>query len=192
MTSADWQGLWWGLAGSAVLSVILWLVLPRGVVLTKVPPSEMLLDRWTVRNESPLPVRITSVSVFGLGAHREVPVGCSKKWVARRLRSIGERRPGEVYFRTHVMASRLDGGLKPVPMPCHDAFQTVSATMTFTDEVLEIGRTDRSMEWGRVKVPPGETLIAHVGGNTTVTIRYRRAGLSGRLERRSLTIHGFA
>ena len=50
----------------------LWAVLPRGVVLTRSFPAtaadgRVLLDTWKVQNDSPLPIRITSVAAWGLG-----------------------------------------------------------------------------------------------------------------------------
>jgi len=56
---------------SVVVAVALWTVLPRGVVLTRSFPAtnaggEILLDTWTIRNDSSLPVRITSMAIRGL------------------------------------------------------------------------------------------------------------------------------
>jgi hypothetical protein len=57
---------------SIAVGVVLWAVLPRGVVLTrsfpaKTPDGQILLDTWKLQNDSPLPIRITSVAVWGLG-----------------------------------------------------------------------------------------------------------------------------
>jgi hypothetical protein len=57
---------------SIAVGVALWAVLPRGVVLTRSFPAttadgQILLDTWKVTNASPLPIRITSVAVRGLG-----------------------------------------------------------------------------------------------------------------------------
>ena len=57
---------------SIAVGAALWAVLPRGVVLTRSFPAstadgQILLDTWRVQNDSPLPIRITSVVVMGLG-----------------------------------------------------------------------------------------------------------------------------
>lgn len=57
---------------SIAVGAALWAVLPRGVVLTRSFPAstadgQILLDTWRVQNDSPLPIRITSVAVRGLG-----------------------------------------------------------------------------------------------------------------------------
>lgn len=57
---------------SIAVGAALWAVLPRGVVLTRSFPAstadgQILLDTWRVKNDSPLPIRITSVAVRGLG-----------------------------------------------------------------------------------------------------------------------------
>jgi hypothetical protein len=49
---------------------------------------------------------------------------------------------------------------------------------------------DAKAPWSNVLVPPGDTLVSHIQTNTTLYIRYRRAGPFGILERRRLTIHG--
>lgn len=67
-----------------------------------------------------------------------------------------------------------------------------NAYLRFDDHVLETRRDDVFMPWCGVEVPPGETLSAHVGVNTALVIRYRRAGVFGFLERRRLAIHGYA
>jgi hypothetical protein len=59
---------------SIMVGVTLWALLPRGVVLTRsfpavAPDGRVLLDTWRLRNESPLPVRIRSVAVSGVGTY---------------------------------------------------------------------------------------------------------------------------
>lgn len=39
-------------------------------------------------------------------------------------------------------------------------------------------------------IPPGDTMEARVPNNTNLVIRYRRPGITGVLERRSITIQG--
>lgn len=57
---------------SIAVGVALWAVLPRGVVLTRSFPAstadgQILRDTWSVQNDSPLSIRITSVAVWGIG-----------------------------------------------------------------------------------------------------------------------------
>jgi len=64
--------------------------------------------------------------------------------------------------------------------------------LTLTDEVSEIRREDRLQPWREVVIPPGDSLIAQVPTNTSLRLLYRRAGVGGVLERRSLQIDGGA
>lgn len=63
---------------SVMTGVMLWAVLPRGAALTRTFVSP---DRWVIRNDSPIPVRITSVTWQGVDTvegdklvWRDVPV----------------------------------------------------------------------------------------------------------------------
>lgn len=47
---------------SIVVGVALWAFLPRGVVLVRAAKANQP-DAWTIKNDSPLPVRLTSVRV---------------------------------------------------------------------------------------------------------------------------------
>lgn len=141
--SVDGAGFIEALVISALVGYVLWLALPRGVVLTKAPPpeggGERWYDRWTLRNESALTIRLEGVSLVD-------PLG-------------------EVEVGSHL---------------------------TFVDHMLEVRRHEWELPWAGMKVPPGEELIAHVPPNHTMVIDYRRDGLFGRVERRSITIHGVA
>jgi len=53
-----------GMLGSAIVGVILWLYLPRGVVLIRSELTEAL-DTWTLTNTSALPVELVSVDATG-------------------------------------------------------------------------------------------------------------------------------
>ena len=64
------------------------------------------------------------------------------------------------------------------------------AYMALDDEVAEIGRDEQQRPWREIVLVPGETITASVNLNTSLSIKYRRAGWSGVLERRMLTIHG--
>ena len=52
---------------SILCSLLLWLFLPRGVVLT----SEEMRPQWRVKNESALPVRILRASINGVATFNE-------------------------------------------------------------------------------------------------------------------------
>ncbi len=153
MIAVDWVGVGLGTLGSLLVAVGLWVVLPRGVVLTKSHPvanvvtGEVLLDTWSIKNVSALPAVIEVVTYMHMG----MP--------------------------------------EPRLLP-NDGIATCS--LTFDDEVLEIGREERQGPWRGAIVPPGESLTAHVGANHMLTLKYRRAGRGGRFERRNLTIHGYA
>ena len=69
-----------GVLVSSLVSVLtglaLWAVLPRGVVLTRTPltsdhKGDPLFNRWTVRNESALPIRLTKVSHSGVHTYED-------------------------------------------------------------------------------------------------------------------------
>jgi hypothetical protein len=58
-----------GMAGSALVGIVLWALLPRGVVLTRAIRrhnflGEPLYDTWELRNDSALPIKLTSVAVM--------------------------------------------------------------------------------------------------------------------------------
>jgi len=66
----DWTTLGVGSLMSAVVGLMFWLFLPRGVVLTRTPLSDIrddtygpVLDRWMLKNEASVPARITSVTL---------------------------------------------------------------------------------------------------------------------------------
>jgi hypothetical protein len=57
-----------GMGASAVVGMVLWALLPRGVVLTRAMRTqnwrgETLYDTWQLKNNSSLPIRLTSVTV---------------------------------------------------------------------------------------------------------------------------------
>jgi hypothetical protein len=146
---------------SILVGVTLWALLPRGVVLTRsfpavAPDGRVLPDTWRIRNESPLPVRIRSVAVSGVGTYDDTKGAL--RWV-------------------EVGTEDEDG---------------LSATLHLDDEVTEIRRLDNRQPWRAVVVAPGDTMQAHVLNNTTLRIRYRRAGAFGTFERREIQIHGGA
>lgn len=58
------------------------------------------------------------------------------------------------------------------------------------DEIDSITKSEQGLPWNQVVVPPGDSLIARVPGNSDLRITYRRAGLWGLAERRAISIHG--
>ena len=124
---------------SILCSLLLWLFLPRGVVLT----SEATGPRWQVKNESALPVRILRASINGVETYNDA----TRKF-------------------DDVDVSDEEGRL-----------------------MLGDGFGDPPETRGYI-VQPGETFSAYVDLNQVLTIRYRRAGCSGLLERRKLSIFG--
>jgi len=59
-----------GLTASILVSVALWLFLPRGVAITRSKPArdglgEAIPDSWVLQNQSPLPVQILRVRFTG-------------------------------------------------------------------------------------------------------------------------------
>jgi hypothetical protein len=149
-----------GAVVSVVTALGLWAVLPRGVVLTREARAqdlrgEQLLDTWTLRNSSSLPIRITSVTVAS-----------PETYDANQDKILEVELP--------VLDG--DGGV----------------LLAFDDHVLETRRVEQNQPWRRLEVPPGDTLQATVMTNRTLRIKYRRAGFFGILERREVSIHGYA
>lgn len=62
--------------------------------------------------------------------------------------------------------------------------------LSFDDGQLETSRIESDKPWGQTLVPPGDVLLAHVTGNTTLRVRYRRAGWTGVFERREVVVAG--
>ncbi|KUG54807.1 MULTISPECIES: hypothetical protein [Kocuria] len=63
-----------GLVASAIVSIGLWLLLPRGVVITRNKPArdvrgEPIPDSWVLRNQSPLTVQILDVRYTGISTY---------------------------------------------------------------------------------------------------------------------------
>jgi len=68
--SVDWASFGLGAAASAVAGIVLWAVLPRGVVLKQSPKTRdavgnPVYDTWEIVNDSHLPARISSVKALG-------------------------------------------------------------------------------------------------------------------------------
>lgn len=158
-----------------VLSVLtgigLWMLLPRGVVLTKQHPvthpytGEILPDTWRITNSSALPILVTKITESG-------------------VQTFGH----ELKIRWR---DRITGWVRRRP-PSRDLPVGFGGSLTFDDHVLETRRSDRDVPtWTRQIVPPGESLTAHLMNNASVRIVYRRAGWSGWFERRELMLFGY-
>lgn len=138
-----------GVLASALTGVGLWAVLPRGAALTRTMVGP---DTWVIRNDSPVPVQITSVTWQGVDTlegdkvvWREVPVEAE-----------------------------------------HDA----AIRLTPNEEQLFYALTLKHRRWRGFVVPPGDDMAATVMNNRSLRIRYRRAGWTGILERREISVHG--
>lgn len=145
-----------GLFGSLMVGVGLWLFLPRGVVLTRVPDGP---DSWTIRNDSALPVRIVSVTEKGINTYDEQ----ADKFASIELQGCG----------------------------CFDGEESTHGVgLCLDDEVADTRMYSMDLSWKGTILPPGETLTAFVGNNTSLQIRYRRSGWAGIFERRYFEISG--
>ena len=80
MVAVDWVGVALGTLGSLVVGVGLWIVLPRGVILTKTHPvflsfgGDPLPDTWSIKNVSALTAMIESVTIQHMGMPEPVPM----------------------------------------------------------------------------------------------------------------------
>lgn len=70
--------------------------------------------------------------------------------------------------------------------------EAMGVTLQLDYEMAENSLQDAGRGWSGVLVEPGDTMTAHVPTNTDLAIRYRRTGIWGMLERRTLTIRGGA
>ena len=153
-----WASILISVFSSLGVGLVLWVVLPRGIVLSKsvLTADELgkpLYDSWQVRNESALKIRLVSVRYLG------VQSGTDKTGVIKEV----------------DLADELDGGVEL----CQD------------DTSADTSRIENKVSWSKVEVFPGETLTARVINNTTLVIKYRRAGVSGIFEQRELRVHGY-
>lgn len=72
----------------------------------------------------------------------------------------------------------------------HEEEADLGISLRFDDEPLELGRDADEKPWRGLKVPPGDTLTAYVNLNRTLVLEYRRSGVFGVFERRTLRIDG--
>jgi len=168
----DWADVAVEVVLALVTGIALWLLLPRGVVLTKQHPitdpftGQILPDTWRITNASSLPIRIMSITESG-------------------LHTFGHELPTR-------RRDRLWGWLHRRPKQRHPPVG-FGASIAFDDSVQETRRTDcEHPVWTNEVVPPGETLTAEVRVNAAMHIAYRRDGWSGVFERRKLTVFGYS
>jgi hypothetical protein len=95
---------------------------------------------------------------------------------------------------TKVVRSGIDtfdtdtGKIREVPLEtCTGSGSDV--TLSFDDETLYYWQ-EAADDWNGLVVPPGDTLTAYVNLNRTLTIHYRRNGMFGVFERRSVSLDG--
>ena len=146
---------------SVILSVALWGLLPRGVVLTRSPAGTDVqgnpqYNTWLVRNESPLPIRLGRVHYTGINTF-----------------------------------DQASGEIRKVELPSYiDDEGELGIGLRFDDEVLELTRDANDKSWSQQIVPPGDVLVAYVNLNRSLVIPYRRAGIFGVFERRTVRVEG--
>lgn len=78
--AVDWVGVALGTLGSLAVGVALWVVLPRGVILTKSHPvfrsygGDPLPDTWAIKNVSALTATLESVTIQHMGMLEPAPL----------------------------------------------------------------------------------------------------------------------
>ena len=149
-----------GVAASTLVGIALWLLLPRGVVLTRQMRTtdgreEPLRDTWVLRNDSAVAARLLRVQVTNFTMYDH----------ARKR------------FVPQILTDDL-GARTGVKMALDDQVGEISRGETLA------GR------WAGVVVEPGDTIQVTVPNNTDVRVDYRRGGLAGVLERRHVLIRG--
>lgn len=155
--AVSWPEVFLAALANVLVGVALWLLLPRGVTLvgsarTQDHFGQRLDDTWEIRNASPLPIRIRSVRLEGVG-----------------ILNLDTEKP------------------ETIELPW-DGFQ--GTTLEYDDANLANARGDSQGPWASQTVQCGDALVAHVTGNTALTVNYRRGGPFGWTERRSITIQG--
>lgn len=192
-----WNDVSLGVFASVLAGIVLWAILPRGVRLTK---TQVLVDsvsgdlprsRWTIQNGSAVSVRVRSVKTHGVRTMREPGENGLLDRGTRSVSAWLQRFPSEPALgRRRAAFRRLDrfaNERTAVSLPTEGGIHDVH--LGFDDDMLWTLQTD-GMPWNTVTIPPGETLTALVPNWMILTIRYRRAGLSGWFERRVLTVYG--
>lgn len=91
---------------------------------------------------------------------------------------------------THVLVRRIQNPVEWVPLDPTREGGHDGVRLMLSDEIDEITRFEQRRGWEGLEVRPGDALVAHVGNNAQLNIRYRRSGLFGVLERRCLQVNG--
>lgn len=156
------EGFLVGVAASTVVGIALWLLLPRGVVLTRQMRDsdrrgQPLYDTWLLRNDSPVVGRLLRVQVTNSSMYDDT-----------RGRFVSQTLTDDVAASTGVRMF-LDDQIGEL-----------------TREETLAGR------WTGVVVEPGDTIEVTVPNNTDVRVDYRRDGWAGVLERRHVRVRGGA
>lgn len=147
---------------SLLVGFALWALLPRGVVLTR---------SFAANHQG-----VTQPQTWTIRNESALPVKITK--VTHTGVHTYNDTTGEI--ETRVLP----------PWVPHEEEGDLGIRLQFDDEVLELNRDSDDSPWAGQLVPPGDTLTAFVNLNRTLTIRYRRAGLFGLTERRTLSIDG--
>lgn len=150
-------------AVSLLVGVLLWAFLPRGVVLTRE------LSR-TAPDGSP------QFQTWVVRNDSSLPVRITR--VSYEGVDTFNRETGIVETRELVTDDSID------------QVERLGIDLRFDDASDEMARQVHGGRWSGKVVRPGDTLTAYVNLNRSLTMRYRREGKLGFLERRELTIHG--
>lgn len=78
----------------------------------------------------------------------------------------------------------------PAWRPLESEESQYGPSLWIEDEVHNITMYENNTPWSKVRILPGDSLIARVPNNSDLWIRYRREGLWGHIERRSLILRG--
>jgi hypothetical protein len=147
---------------SILVALALWAVLPRGVVLTR----RIRAQDW---KGEPL------FDTWEIRNESPLPVTLIAATYSSAM----------TYHEDSAMRERvLPGWLPP------DQEAGIGVSLAYDDEVLEISREEWQRPWRGQCLRPGDALVAVVKNNCTLKVQYRRAGLFGVFERRTVTIDG--
>jgi hypothetical protein len=150
-------------AVSLLVGLLLWAFLPRGVVLTR-------------------------------ELSRLAPDGSPQfqTWAIRNDSSLPVRITRVVYEGVNTFNGET-GVIESRELVADDSIdqeERLGVGLRFDDSSDEMARQVHGGLWSGQVVRPGDTLTAYVNLNRSMTIRYRREGSLGFLERRVLTIQG--
>ncbi|MFT6292147.1 MAG: hypothetical protein ACJAR2_002761 [Ilumatobacter sp.] len=201
MVAIDWGSLATGAASSLVVALVLWAVLPRGATLTKTHPvtnlstGEVTPDTWRITNTSAVSIRIVAAEVSSPAAYAQNRPSWFRRFIGkpvhavhRRLKAPTTESRGSLAWRSLWALRGWVDRVQPFKLPIEGGFGVM---LTFDDHGLDTLRYEWDAPWPKQVVPPGETLTLHLLNNTMLDLRYRRAGVLGVCERRSLRTFGY-